>query len=90
MKVPRPAWWPMNSSGRERVGQPGRVRLRQRRRAHRFGQIDEQAFYRTAQRAFDLALGLFQREGGQLVLQTPQILGELQTEDVGARGQNLT
>ncbi|MNE20465.1 hypothetical protein D3C80_1135880 [compost metagenome] len=71
------------------VGQPGRVRLGQGGGAHGLGQVDEQALGRTAQRALDLALGLLQREGRQLVLQSPQVLGELQAEDVGAGGQHL-
>ena len=72
------------------VGEVSRVSLGQRGGGDRGAQIAEQALDRAAQRAFDLGAGLVQREGRQLVLQSAQILGELDAEDVGAGGQNLT
>ncbi|MNE31555.1 hypothetical protein D3C80_1251310 [compost metagenome] len=66
------------------------MRLRQRSGGDRLAQIAEQALDRTAQRALDLGAGFGQGEGRQLVLQPAQILGELDAEDVGAGGQDLT
>ncbi|MNQ78494.1 hypothetical protein D3C85_934070 [compost metagenome] len=72
------------------VRQPCGVRLGQGRGGDRLAQVAEQALDRTPQRALDLGAGFGQREGRQLVLQPAQILGELDAEDVGAGGQDLT
>ena len=72
------------------VGQPGRMRLGQRRGGHRRTEIGEQALDRPAQRPFDLAPRLIDREGFQRVLQPTQIAREFQPENVGPGGQHLS